>query len=193
MPASIRRRPRRASQRLPRCTVCAWRRCDAACMVKSVSIRDTHFQIGVGVVGVALVAAIASVRFCGGVSLPPKPPPPAIPHGTSSELLTRSSASPVVYRDFIARDAAAAGVRTPTLEELSRKLPYRIDDARHVLEVGEPAIDLAGVQLRAIHLDDALALEVANATGSDIAYAVASAPIPATGCNAASALAFNAM
>jgi hypothetical protein len=162
-------------------------------MVKSVSIKDTHFRIGVGVVGVALVAALASVRFCGSVSLPPKPPPPAIPHGTSSELLTRSSASPVVYQDFIARDAAAAGVRTPTLEELSRKLPYRIDDARHVLEVGQPALELAGVRLRAIHLGDALALEIANATGADIAYAVASASIPATGCNAASALAFNAM
>jgi hypothetical protein len=162
-------------------------------MVKSVSITDTHFRIGVGVVGVALVVAIASVRFCGSVSLPPKPDPPAIPHGTSSELLTRSSASPVVYQDFIARDAAAAGVRTPTLDELSRKLPYRIDDARHVLEVDQPAIEIAGLRLRAIHLGDALALEIANATGSDIAYAVASAPIPATGRNAASVLAFNAM
>lgn len=162
-------------------------------MVKSVSIRDTQFRIGVGVVGIALAIGIAAIRFCGSVSLPPKPPPPAVPRGTSSELLTRSSASPVVYRDFVARDAAAAGTRAPTLEELSRKLPYRVDDQRRVLEVGKPAIEIAGVRLRARRLENALALEIANATGSDIAYMVASAPIPAAGCNAAPALAFNAM
>jgi hypothetical protein len=161
-------------------------------MVRSVSITDAWFRIGVGVAGIAVVAGIASVRFCGRVSLPPKPPPPSVPHGTSSELLTRSSASPVVYQDFVARDAAEAGVRAPTLDELSRKLPYRIDDARHVLEVGRPALELAGVRLRAIHVEDALALEIANATGSDIAYGVVSAPVAAP-CSAAPARAFNAM
>src|SRR5262249_35275817 len=66
-------------------------------------------------------------------------------------------------------------------------------DARHVLEVGQPAIELAGVRLRAIHITEGLALEIENATGSDIAYAVASMPIPAAGCNTAPVLAFNAM
>jgi len=173
--------------------VCAWRGDNAACMVKSVSITDAQFRIGVGVAGVALVAGIAAVRFCGSVSLPPKPPPPATLSGTSSELLTRSSASPVMYQDFVTRDAAAAGVRAPTLEELSRKLPYRVDEARHVLEVGQPAIELAGVRLRAIRIADGLALEIANATASAIAYAVASLPIPAGGCGAAPVRTFNAM
>jgi hypothetical protein len=162
-------------------------------MVKSVSIRDAYFRIGVGVVGIALVVGIAALRFCGGLTLPARPPPPANPHGTSSELLGRSSASPVVYRDFISRDAATAGVRAPTPDELSRKLPYRVDGERRVLEVGEPGIEVAGVRLRALHVESGLALEIANATGSDIAYTVASAPIPAVGCNAAPALAFNAM
>jgi hypothetical protein len=161
-------------------------------MVKSVSITDAQFRIGVGVAGIALVVGIASVRFCGRVSLPAKPPPPAVPHGTSSELLTRSSASPVVYQDFVARDAAEAGVRAPALEELSRKLPYRVDDARHVLEVGQPAAEIAGVRLRAIRIEDALALEIANATGSSIAYDVVTAPLRAA-CTAAPARAFNAM
>jgi hypothetical protein len=163
------------------------------CMVKSVSITDARFRIGVGVAGVALVAGIAAVRFCGSVALPPKPPPPEIPSGTSSELLTRSSASPVMYQDFVTRDAAAAGVRAPTLDELSRKLPYRVDDARRVLEVGQPAIELAGVRLRAIRIDAGLALEIANATASDIAYTVASQPIPAAGCGGAPLRMFNAM
>jgi hypothetical protein len=136
-------------------------------MVRSVSITDTQFRIGVGVAGIALVAGIAAVRFCGRVSLPPRPPPPAVPHGTSSELLTRSSASPVVYQDLVARDAAEAGVRAPALDEMSRKLPYRVDE-------------------------DALALEIANATGTDIAYDVVTAPLGAA-CSAAPARAFHAM
>jgi hypothetical protein len=164
-----------------------------ACMVKSVSITDTQFRVGVGLAGIALVAGITAVRFCRSVSLPAKPAPPTSPSGTSSELLTRSSASPAVYQDFVARDAAAAGVRTPTIEELSRKLPYRVDEARHVLVVGQPPLEVAGVRLRAVHIADTIALEVANATESDIAYDVVSAPIPAVGCNSAPVQPFNAM
>ena len=162
-------------------------------MVKSVSITDTQFRVGVGVVGIALVAGLAAVRFCGGVSLPRKSAPPANPRGTSSQLLTRSSASPAVYQDFVARDAATAGVPAPTIEELSHKLPYHVDEARHVIQVGQPPLDVAGVRLRALHLAEGIALEVANATESDIAYDVVSAAIPAAGCNTASVLPFNAM
>jgi hypothetical protein len=161
-------------------------------MVKSVSITDTQFRIGVGVAGIALVAGIAAVRFCGSVSLPAKPPPPTSPSGTSSELLTRSSASPAVYQDFVGRDAAAAGVRAPTIEELSRKLPYRVDEARHMIAVGQPAVELAGVRLRAARVGETLVLEVANATDSDIAYDVVTAPF-AAGCNTAPVQPFNAM
>jgi hypothetical protein len=162
-------------------------------MVKSVSITDTQFRVGVGIAGLALVAGLATLSFGGTISLPPKPGPPNAPSGTSSQLLTRSSASPAVYRDFIAQDAAAAGVSVPTLEELSRKLPYRVDEVRHVLEVNEPPLEVAGVRLRAIHLLEGLALEIVNATGSDIAYDVATAVIPAGRCNAAPVLPFNAM
>lgn len=163
-------------------------------MVKSVSITDTQFRIGVGVAGIALVVALSAVRFCGRVSLPPRPPPPApaVPQGTSSELLTRSSASPVVYQDFVARDAAQAGVRAPALDEMSRKLPYQVDDARHVLAVGRPPLKIAGILLRAIHTEDAIALEIATTTGSDIAYDVVTAPV-GVACHAAPARAFNAM
>jgi hypothetical protein len=163
-------------------------------MVKSVPISDTQFRIGVGVVGIALVSVIASLRFCGSVALPPKPAAAVqAPSGTSSELLTRSSASPAVYQDFLARDAASAGVRVPTIEEMSRKLPYRVDDARRVLEVGAPAIEVAGVRLRAVQLAEGLGLELANATTADLAYDVTTEPIPAAGCNSAPALSFNAM
>jgi hypothetical protein len=97
-----------------------------------------------------------------------------------------------VYQDFVARDAAEAGVRAPARDELSRKLPYRIDDARHVLEVGQPALEIAGVRLRAIRIEDALALEIANATGSSIAYNVVTTAV-AAGCDPAAVQRFNAM
>src|SRR6185295_1922340 len=138
-------------------------------------------------------AGIAAARFCGSLSLPPRPPPPAPPSGTASELLTRSSAAPLVYRNFVDKDAAAAGVATPTVAELSRKLPYRVDDVRHVLEVGEPPLEVAGVRIRAVHVAEGLALEVVNATDADIAYHIMTAPISAGHCNAASVLPFNAM
>jgi hypothetical protein len=161
--------------------------------VGTVPISETQFQIGVGVAGIALVAGIAVLRFTGSVSLPAKPAPPAAVRGTSSELLTRSSASPAVYLDFVARDAAAAGVRVPTIEALARKLPDRVDSARHVLEVGEPALELAGVRLRAVRVTEGLALEITNATEADLAYDVVTAPMPAAGCDSAPWLAFNAM
>ena len=164
-----------------------------ACMVKSVSIVDAKFRVGVGIAGIALVVGIGAVRFCGRVSLPPKPPPPTSPSGTSRELLGKSSASPAMFQDFVARDAAAAGVTAPTIDELSRKLPYRVDEVRHVIEVGRPALELAGVRLRAVHATAGLALEIANATSADIAYMIATVPIPAGNCNAAQVLPFNAM
>ena len=162
-------------------------------MVKSVSIADTKFRVGVGVAGIALVAGIVAVRFCGRVSLPPKPPPPSSPTGTSRELLVKSTAAPAMYQDFIARDAAAAGVSAPTIDELSRKLPYRVDEVRHVIEVGRPALEIAGVRLRAVHAAEGLALEIANASDADIAYMIATTPMHAGNCNAAQVLPFNAL
>jgi len=160
-----------------------------------VSITDTQFRIATGVVGAVLIVGLSMVSLCGGVSglaLPPKPPPPAEPIGTSSQLLTKQSSSAVAYRDFIARDAAAAGVAVPSIEELSRVLPYRVDGERHVLDVGAPPIELAGVRLRAVQVADGLALEIANATSSDLAYSVVTATIPQVRCGG-TVLAFNAM
>jgi hypothetical protein len=71
-------------------------------------------------------------------------------------------------------------------------LPYRVDSERHLIEVGAPAIEVAGVRLRALHVAEGLALEIANATGADLAYNVVTAPVPEVRCGG-SALAFNAM
>jgi hypothetical protein len=157
-----------------------------------VAVTDAQFKIGVGVGGLALVVVISTVQFCGSVSLPPKPEPKVL--GSTRQLLTKGTESPAVYQDFLSKDAISAGVRLPSVEEMGRKLPYRVDEARHVLEVGQPAIELAGLKLRAQRSGNALVLQIDNMTSSDLGYAVTTSPTPnITNCSSARALAFNAM
>ncbi len=160
---------------------------------ESVAISDAQFRLGVVAAGVVLVVGITAVRFCGSMSLPPKPSGIG-PQGNSSDLLKKSVASPAVYQQFLEKDAASAGVRPPTVEEMSRKFPYRVDEARHVLEVGQPAIEIAGLKLTARHSGDAILLQIENATSSDLAYAVTTVPAPnISSCNQARPLSFNAL
>ncbi|HEY0251158.1 MAG TPA: hypothetical protein VGC41_06505 [Kofleriaceae bacterium] len=141
-----------------------------------------------------LVAVITYLRFCGQLSLPYKPPPPTGPTGTQRQLLTQGAATPSMYLDYLARDEASAGTHTPTIEEMSKKLPYRGDDARHVLELGKPSIEVAGLRLRIERSGDAVVLQIQNLTDSDVAYDVATTPSIGTGlCNSARPLPMNAM
>lgn len=159
-----------------------------------VAITDAQFKIGVVATGIALAAMISVGRFCGSVSLPPKPLPPATVSNTPSELIAQAAAAPAVYKDYLAKDAAAAGVAVPTLDEMTRKLPYRFNDKRWILELDQPAIEIAGLKLAITRSREGLALEIENATGAEISYNIVSAPQPTTsGCNSAQALPFNAM
>jgi hypothetical protein len=160
-----------------------------------VAITEGQFRASVIAGGIALALGVAAVRFCGGVSLPPRLASAPIPvTGTSEDLLSVSAASPAMYLDLLARDAAAAGLPRPTIEEMSRKLPYRMDEGRHVLEVGQRPIEVAGLKLSAVRAGDALGLEIRNATRTDLAYRVSSAPVPgAEGCDAARPLPLNTM
>ena len=154
---------------------------------------DAQFRIGVVAGGIVLVAVITYLRFCGNLSLPVKPPPLQGPQGTQRQLLSKSETSPGVYHDFLERDAASAGVRTPTIEEMGRKLAYRVDDARHVLEAGKPAIEVAGLRLRAEHSGDAIVLVIQNLVDSDLAYEVTTTLSALSICNSVSARPINAM
>src|SRR4029079_7040489 len=98
---------------------------------------DLQFRLGVVAIALVLITSITSLRFCGSVPLPPKLPPPA-PKGTQSELFSKSTTTPTIYKGFLDKYASLAGVRAPTIEEMSKKLPYRSDEARHVLELGQP-------------------------------------------------------
>ncbi len=159
-----------------------------------VAVPDAQFRLGVAASGLVLVSVITGARFCGSVGLPPKPEAVTSPTGSARSLIDRGAASPAVYRDFLERDAATAGTRVPSIESMARKLPYRVDEVRHVLEVGARPLELAGLRLT-VGLDgSSLTLAIENLTDGDLAYAVATTPTPnISGCNAAPAKLFNAM
>jgi hypothetical protein len=155
---------------------------------------DPQYRLGVLAGALALVAVIAYLRFCGSVDLPAKPLPPSGPSGTQSQLLSKSATSPTVYKGFLDADASAAGVRAPSLDEMSRKLSYRVDEARHVLEPGKPPIEVAGLRLRLERSSNQVVMVIQNLVESTVAYHVESAPSTGTAaCNSARPLAFNAM
>lgn len=155
---------------------------------------EQQYRLGVLAGAVALVTVIMYLRFCGSVGLPPKPPPPTGPSGTQTQLLSKSTTSPTVYKGFLENDAETAGVRVPTLDEMSRKLSYRVDEARHILEPGKPPIEVAGLRVRLERTSDQLVMVIQNLLDSDVAYAVTSSPSTgANACNSARALPFNAM
>jgi hypothetical protein len=155
---------------------------------------DQRLRIGVLITGAVVVVAITYVRFCGGLSLPPKPPPPSAPSGTARQLLTRSTGSPAIYEEFLKNDAATIGARPPTIAEMSRKLPYRVDEAREVLQLGQPPIERAGLRLHTERSGDAIVLVTRNLLDSDVAYNVVTRPsIDGSLCTSVPALPFNAL
>lgn len=160
-----------------------------------MAISDGRFRAIVIGSGALLALSIIGIRFCGSVSLPPKPEGVAArSERAPSDLLTASTESPSIYLDFLARDAAAAGVAVPTLADMARKLPHRVDEGRRVLEVGAASIEVAGLRLGAVHAGDTLALDIRNTTNADVAYLIASEIVPGVaGCNSARPLPLNAM
>lgn len=168
-----------------------------ACIFERVAISEGQFRNGVIAGAIVLAVGISAIRFCGSVALPPKPSPPAgtaEPGESSDQLLSRTANQPAAYRDFLAQDALAAGIRTPSVEDLARKLPYRVDDARHVLDVGKRGTVIAGLEITVVRAGESIALDIRNTTASDVAYLVVSAPTPSVaGCETARPLPFNAM
>ena len=158
---------------------------------------DQQLRIGVLVGGALLIIAITYVRFCGSLALPAKPPPPTSQtSGTARQLLNSAASSPSAYEEYLHKDAAAAGVRAPTIDQMSRKLAYHVDEPRegYSLEPGRPPIEKAGLRLHLERSGDAVLLVVQNLLESDVAYNVATSPsLGAQLCNQARPLPFNAM
>ncbi|HUS29425.1 MAG TPA: hypothetical protein VMZ53_12990 [Kofleriaceae bacterium] len=155
---------------------------------------DSQFRLGTLAGAFFLVALIVYLRFCGSISLPSKPPPPTGPSGTQRELLNKSTGSKSVYKSFLDSDAQNAGVSSPSVSDMSKKLAYHVEDARHVLEPGKPPIDLAGLRLHLERSSDQVVLVIENKLDSDVAYNVTtSVSSGSSQCTKAPALPFNAM
>ena len=155
---------------------------------------DSQFRIGTLAGAFLLIVLIVYLRFCGSMSLPPKPPAPTGPTGTQRELLKQSTGSKSVYKSFLESDAQNAGVSAPSVTDMAKKLAYRVDEARHVLEPGKPPIELAGLRLHVERSANQVLLVIENKLDSDAAYNVVTAVSSGSAlCNSASPLPFNAL
>lgn len=159
-----------------------------------MNVTDSQFRVGVLAAAVAVVGIVMYARFSGTLSLPDKPPPPEGPTGTQRQLLSRTTGSPGMYRDFLERDATTAGVKVPSIADMARKFPYRVDESRHVLALGRPAIEVAGLRLRVERSGDSIVMVIRNLVGADVAYNITSAPsTEAHICKSAPPLPINAI
>ena len=126
--------------------------------------------------------------------MPAKPPPPVAVSGTERQLLARSTSTPQVYESYLQNDAAAAGKPVPSIEDMSKKLAYRVDEARHVLEPGQPPIEIAGLRVHVERNNNDIVLVAQNTVSSDVAYEISTLPsIGVAACSSARPLPFNAM
>jgi hypothetical protein len=159
-----------------------------------MAVSDSQFRLGVLVGGAFLVGVITYVRFCGSVALPAKSAPPVAVSGTERQLLARSTGTPAVYQSYLEHDAAQAGKVAPTIEDMSKKFPDRVDEARHVLEPGQPPIEIAGLRVHVERNANDIVLVAQNMVASDVAYSITTMPsINLSACSAARPLPFNAM
>jgi hypothetical protein len=148
---------------------------------------------------VAICLGIVSLRMCGDVSLPPKPPAPTM-NGSAQDVLKNASATHASWRARIERDAATVGVPAPGDDAIAKKLLYRVDEEARVIAPGEGSVEAAGLRLTASTEQEegrprqALVLTIENLTDSDLAYHVVSTPRPGgAACNDRLLLAHNAI
>lgn len=133
-------------------------------------IGDLPFKLAVGAGGLALVVGLTAIHACGAVELPPKPPPPRGPTGTATQLLTESNNSPQVWRSYLERDAATAGLHAPSPEELAQLLPYQSEEARHLVGLDQPPLELVGLRLHLERSGNAVELVIENTLDVPVAY-----------------------
>jgi len=141
---------------------------------------DRTFKLAVGGGAAALVAVIVFLRFCGDLSVAPKPPPPHVTSASASQILISSSQTPAAWRAFVEKDAAQANVPVPAVADLGRVFPHKLDDKRRSLAPGDPPLDVAGLRLRVEVAtqdgDSDIVLDIENLGEVDLAYQVVTRP-----------------
>ncbi|HTJ40998.1 MAG TPA: hypothetical protein VL463_02855 [Kofleriaceae bacterium] len=164
----------------------------------TTSTDDRTFQYA-SIGGAAVLAAILFfVRFCGGVPMPPKPPPPRVDTAAAGDVLANADATALAYKGYIESDAQTAGVPVPSVEAMGKKLVPRSDESHFALAPGDRPREVAGLRLSAVvqrgDRGDDLVLVIANPGEVDLAYDIVTKPSYGTGaCTQRTVRSFNAM
>lgn len=148
------------------------------------SLGDTQVRVGIAALAGVAALAIFYMRFCDEVVLPPKPAPPRLSDNVSPTSVTAAvEASAEGYAAFLAEDSAAYGVRpSATIESMSKKLPYSLDENRHELQPGgnRASVESSGLRItasaRGSGRDQMLTLRIDNLTDKPLAYHIETAP-----------------
>jgi hypothetical protein len=136
-----------------------------------MALTDLQYKLAVTGGAALLVVVATTVSFCGGVTLPAKPPAP-VKSGTAQQLMKATSESESVWMDYVEKDAKAAGIATPTPSEMSKVLRYQ-KSAMTTLALDAEPISLAGLQVRLLKVDqpaDTIAVKLVNASTMALAY-----------------------
>ncbi|MCA9677850.1 MAG: hypothetical protein H6709_19120 [Kofleriaceae bacterium] len=137
---------------------------------------DLPVKIGVAVGGVALVALLTTLRFCGTPPLPPKSSPPR--YTASPEAVVKKvNALTDAYMQGVERDALKANLPAPTLADMGKMITFHEDATRRTLSVGDPPVDVAGLRISAVAYrtagsENLLGLRVENPGAVPLAYRV---------------------
>src|SRR5687767_7910992 len=128
---------------------------------------DLNFKLIVAGIAALLVALLTFLRFCGDLSLPPKPPPPKPTDiGRVNDVMT-------------ATDGRAAGLPTPDPAGLARAFPFQVDTKLHTLKIGD-SLEAAGLssKLGVTGSDGrkSVVLDIENLGRDDLAYQVVTRP-----------------
>ncbi len=144
------------------------------------STDDRTFQLATTGGAAALAVALFALRFCSGVSMPPKPPPPHLDTASARDVLASADATPLAYKGYLEGDAQLAGLPVPSVESMGLRLAYRVDDVRRGLAVGDPPLEIAGLRLQVVVQPgdggDDLVLVIENPSDIDLAYDVVTKP-----------------
>ncbi len=111
-----------------------------------MEIAENHFRIGVLGAAAALMLLLGTMRFCGDFELPGKPPRPAVSATQARSISDSIKLSSAAYDNYLTKDVAAFGLRTVRAREMSAVFPYRDDQTRRVLQVGE-SVSVLGLEL----------------------------------------------
>lgn len=159
-----------------------------------MALTDKQFALVSSGAGAVVVVILATLRFCGGVSLPAKPPAPVAKGANAAESLGASTESGAVWLSYVEQDAKAAGIRVPTLADMSHPFEYRKASTEKDLVLDAPPVELAGLRVQLTRTGNTAALRISNESEAELAYNLTM--VPSTGtyvCSTVSQLPHNAM